>query len=202
MPRLLVGQLVAVMFIFLTTGMSDPKPTISKAPLTADEVQIYRVVLDSYVAGEKSSWALNIANVTDPLDGAEAKAGGCFRGLELDGSKIDDAATIVHHIDTNSFPGRNVRVVDPREQLKTVEKNDPQTTIFKEGKPVDAAVKGAFETGLFSFSEIVFDKSHAHAVVSYGFYCGGLCGHGRTLVLEKNKDGWKIKNRECSGWIS
>jgi hypothetical protein len=41
-------------------------------------------------------------------------------------------------------------------------------------KQVDDSVKRAFETGLFTLTEIIFDKQHRRAVVAYSFVCGGL----------------------------
>ncbi len=63
---------------------------------------------------------------------------------------------------------------------------------------LDDSVKKAFETGLFTLSEIVFDKQHRRAVVAYSFVCGGLCGNGNTLVLKKIGQRWKISKR-CGG---
>jgi hypothetical protein len=69
--------------------------------------------------------------------------------------------------------------VDPEQQESKVKQNDPQNLIKKaidEREPVtdgqlDKSLKLAFSTGLFSLSEIVFDKGHRHAFVSYSFVC-------------------------------
>lgn len=66
---------------------------------------------------------------------------------------------------------------------------------------LDQSVKQAFRTGLFTLSEIAFDKEHRRAVVSYSFVCGMLCGHGNTMVLKKLGQNWKIAKR-CGGWVS
>jgi len=85
-------------------------------------------------------------------------------------------------------------------QQKEVEENDPSTSI-RRGSSVHSAVENGFAHGYAWLSEIRFDKSHTHAVVSYGFRCGGLCGNGETVVLEKTNGEWKFKS-QCSGWIS
>jgi hypothetical protein len=77
-----------------------------------------------------------------------------------------------------------------------------QNKTMRKGKSVEKAVKEAFANGLFSMSEIAFDKSHRHAVVAYRFWCGALCGNGRTLVFEKAGNEWKNTERKCGGWIS
>jgi hypothetical protein len=66
---------------------------------------------------------------------------------------------------------------------------------------VDQSLKRAFGSALFELSEIVFDKEHRRAVVSYSFVCGELCGNGSTLVLNKVGQGWKVAKR-CGGWVS
>ena len=61
--------------------------------------------------------------------------------------------------------------------------------------------KPAFPTGLFTFSEIVFNKQHTRAILQYSFVCGGLCGNGDTVVLKKANGKWKITGH-CRRWIS
>jgi hypothetical protein len=94
-----------------------------------------------------------------------------------------------------------MKLVDPRVQSGIVRSNDPSNTI-RDGKPVKDAVEAAFASGLFSMSEIAFDKEHHFAVVRYSFWCGSLCGHGSTLVFEKVNGEWRNANRLCGGWIS
>jgi hypothetical protein len=73
---------------------------------------------------------------------------------------------------------------------------------MRHGRPVDNAVSNAFAHGLFSMSEIVFDRGHLHAIVMYGFHCGLLCGNGATLVLDKVSGEWKVRDLACGGWVS
>jgi hypothetical protein len=91
--------------------------------------------------------------------------------------------------------------VDADEQSTLVTKNDPGNSI-RNGKSVETAVAEAFATGLFSLSEIDFDREHRHAIVSYTFECGMLCGSGRTLVFEKVGKEWRRTDLECGGWVS
>jgi hypothetical protein len=76
---------------------------------------------------------------------------------------------------------KRVVLVDPDRQQETIKENDPQNLMKKaiddrqkitEGQ-LDRSIKSAFDSGLFTLSEIVFDKEHLHAVVSYSFVCGG-----------------------------
>ena len=105
----------------------------------------------------------------------------------------------------------NARIVlvDPNRQEKTIKENDPQNLVKKAvddhekvtDEQVDQSVKQAVETGLFTLSEIFFDKEHRRAVVAYSFVCGMLCGNGNTLVLKKVGQYWRV-TRRCGGWVS
>lgn len=96
---------------------------------------------------------------------------------------------------------RNIKLVATDAQLRKATNTDPERGIAK-GKSVNDAVEAGFENGLFSLSEVAFDKDHHYAVVSYKFWCGLLCGSGATLVFEKVGDEWKRTERQCGGWIS
>ncbi len=57
---------------------------------------------------------------------------------------------------------------------------------------LDRSIKSAFDSGLFTLSEIVFDKEHLHAVVGYSFVCGG------TAILWFSKgsnDSWNVTKK-------
>jgi hypothetical protein len=106
-----------------------------------------------------------------------------------------------HDLPSDVLARKSMRLVDPSKQAKIVHANDPNKTI-RGSKSVDKAVKDAFTTGLFSMSEIAFDKELRHAAVSYSFWCGSLCGHGATLIFEKIGNEWKKTDRHCGSWIS
>ena len=93
-----------------------------------------------------------------------------------------------------------IRLVDDEAQEKEIEKRDPGKAI-REGRSVDDAVKDGFAHGKAWFSEILFDKTHTHAVIFYGFHCGRLCGNGGTAILEKKDGIWNFKS-QCSMWMS
>src|SRR5207249_7198378 len=54
--------------------------------------------------------------------------------------------------------------------------------------------------GALSLKEIVFDKSHTHALVGFGVRCGLDCGWGQTLVLEEQAGTWRATKRICGEW--
>lgn len=201
-----LGQIpLTLLFMALALGVNhakQPKPRLSKDPLTPEQVAIYRAVLAQYV-GKDSSAALNIANRTEPfgshLPGGEDE---CSKGLPME---TVTQPPIVHDLSPAVALGPNMVLVDPKRQAKLVRKNDPDNLLHQHKAISDSelhdSVAQAFSTGLFTFSEILFDKSHEHALLSYSFWCGGLCGHGKTLMMKKSEGKW-ITDRECSSWIS
>jgi hypothetical protein len=198
--RKLLALLVA-MFSVAGVAQDEPKPILSAKPLTAEQVAVYRAVLADYLK-DGDDRSLNIANKTEPLDPS-----GC-----IDGRKQTAPSRVlleIHTLDPSVILGFKVVLVDPDKQTALVKENDPGKLIKKvidqheevSDKQLEDSVDRAFSTGLFTLSEIAFDKEHRRAVVAYSFVCGGLCGHGNTLVLTKVKDKWKIK-KTCDGWIS
>ena len=184
----------------------EPKPVISKDPLTADQVAVYRAVLADYKKGENSP--LNLADTTKPFrlnDFQDEKT--CLKSasIQLDATRTN----VVHRLSPAVALNSKVFLVDPNRQSKTVKKNDPGNLIkgaIEDYKPLsdkelEESVKQAFATGLFTFSEIAFNKQHTRAALWYSFYCGGLCGHGNTVVLKQVNGKWKMSKR-CGGWIS
>ncbi len=167
--------------------------------LGADEVAIYRAVLRDYASNPSEQ--LNVSVRTFPLGPSHRGLSDdeCLKGIQLENLSI--ASSSFHNLPPEVLVRKGMRLVDQNQQAKTVHANDPSKTIG-EGKSVDKAVRDAFATGLFSMSEIAFDKEHRHAVVSYSFRCGSLCGHGAMLIFEKIGNEWKKTDRHCGSWIS
>jgi hypothetical protein len=100
-------------------------------------------------------------------------------------------------------------LVDPDRQERKIEESDPQKLMKRAiddgekvtDKQLKDSLKDAFVSGLFTLTEIMFDKQHRSAVVAYSFVCGGLCGHGNTLIMKKVGQEWRVSKR-CGGWIS
>lgn len=55
--------------------------------------------------------------------------------------------------------------------------------------------------GYNTISRPGFDAARRNAVVATGTICGGRCGQGRLIVLEKTAAGWRIANR-VDTWVS
>ena len=153
---------------------NGPKPKVSDAPLTTEQIAVYRAVLGVYLKG--SDRVLNLANVTDSLDVADTA---CVRGLDAQVTK--GSASIVHRIAPSFVADTKIVLVDSDRQQATIKDNDPQNLMRKAiddhqkitDEQLDRSIKSAFDTGLFTLSEIAFDREHRRAVVSYSFVCGG-----------------------------
>jgi hypothetical protein len=185
----------------LAAGQDAPeaKQKVSNKPLSVEQLAVYRVVLSSWMAQEMP--ALNLAVQTVPLgDTSPSGDDSCSKGLDLEPA----SPTVVHRFRPQDLaqlgPARTLTLVDPDRQRKEVRDNDPEKTIG-DGRSIEDAVRNGFAHGLATLSEIRFDKQHKHAIVSYGFYCGSLCGNGGALVLEKIDGVWQRKSR-CDEWIS
>lgn len=177
---------------------SDAKPKLSEKPLSAEQLSIYRSVLGNWMESELSTVNLSIQMVSldsnGPFDDGE-----CAKGLDLEPVQPG----VIHRFrvqDLAQLESKNIVLVDPDRQRKEVADNDPERTIH-DGKTVEEAVNNGFAHGLVTLSEIRFTKDHKLAIVSYGFFCGSLCGNGGTVVLEKTDAGWRRKTR-CGDWVS
>ena len=181
-----------------------PKAKVSSDPLTEEQIAVYRTVFDSYSNGSNAT--LNVADQTETLDLSEDKD--CLKGIDLDPGNT--STSVVHRLDNRvTKMKKNIVLVNGELQQKKVEENDPQKLMKRaiDGgervteKQLDGSLREAFATGLFAFSEIAFDKRHQHAVLAYSFVCGGLCGHGNTIVLRKVGGKWK-QRKTCRSWIA
>jgi hypothetical protein len=172
---------------------------VSEKPLTAEQLAVYRVALGGWMAQEMP--ALNLAIQTVPLgDTGPTGDDSCSKELDLEPA----TPNVVHRFRQQDLaqlgPGRTLTLVDPDRQSREVRDNDPEKTVG-EGRSIEDAVRNGFSHGLATLSEIRFDKQHKHAIASYGFYCGSLCGNGGAVVLEKVDGAWRRKS-QCGDWIS
>lgn len=182
---------------------AQKQPRHDAGSLNADEVAIYRTLLEHRDSDLPPREVLYVSDRTFPLDvtsspGVDA-ACECLDGMEV--QPLVDASYSFHRLTKAILPSPSVRLVDEDHQLAVVRQNDPHNWIGR-GKSVEQAVDDAFAIGLFSISEIVFDVAHRKALVTTSFVCGGLCGSGRTRLFEKVDGVWKEMDLECGGWVS
>lgn len=200
MRRIWITAVCVGISFFAAFAGGTPKPEMSNDPLTPEQIEVYRAVLKEYLKG--SDGALNLANRTEPLDQSDKE---CFKGIGVKAASV----AIIHKVDPSLVLKTKIILVDPDQQQSTIKENDPQKLLKKAidehekvtNEQLDRSVNQAFATGLFTLSEIAFDKEHRRAVVAYSFVCGGLCGNGNTLILRKMGQVWKVVKR-CGGWVS
>ncbi len=182
--------------IALGQDSKELKPKVSDAPLSADQLAIYHAVVHEW--GSESPEGTNLSMFTSLPRGPIADSNAeCLNGHEF------ESVSMVHRIrneDLSSIAHTGFHLVDPDEHARVVIENDPQRHILNE-KDIGKAVDNGFAKGLFTFSEVRFDKTHEFAVVSFSFWCGSLCGHGQTWVLKKTDGNWR-KIKTCGVWIS
>lgn len=194
---LLIFGLAALSF----AQSEDINPKLSKNPLTAEQVAVYQTFLRSYANGSDN--VLHVADTTEWLDISNVKLDAdcsqSFGQMEFDNPKQTDP--IVHMLDPNLAVVGHIALVDSAGQAEKVKQNDPSKTM-SEGKSVDRAVNDAFASGLLTLSEIVFDKNHSKAVMSYSFFCGKLCGNGAVVLLKRVGRKWRVTKQSCGEWVS
>jgi hypothetical protein len=177
------------------------KKTKSAMSLGTDEIAIYKAVIKQWNARVHSPLMVSSETFPIELTSPTIDLSNCSCLKDIPAESLIGASRSFHKLAPNVLVGENVRLVNPTQQARLVSSNDPSTTIGKR-KPVHDAVHEAFSTGLFSMSEIAFDDEHRHALVTYSYHCGLLCGSGATLVFEKVDGEWEKSHRECGGWIS
>jgi len=189
--------IIAILLVLGISLKSAPKekPTLSKTPLTAEALEIYGTFLDSYLH-PNSDGEMNLSDMTAPLSfSGPGDDSSCLHGIVL--VNLAEAAQTIHLFGPEIARGRAIQIVN----RKTHKVKDPGDAI-KKGSAVDSAVREGFATGVFTLSEIAFDKTQRVAVFKFSFYCGSLCGQGGTIVFEKVGDKWVQSKRQCSSWVS
>jgi hypothetical protein len=190
----------------------DAKPKVSETPLTAEQLAVYRAVLSIAFGGDTTcnkqgecmhlsilygEGGVNLSDQTTAIDHLDAKD--CLKNLSIE-KKLP---LEIHHFrmeDVANLGSMKIRLVDPDQRMKWIHEHNPDDA-RREGRTAKAVVEDGFERGLTTLSEIQFDESHTHAIVSISYVCGGLCGDGATMLMEKKGDVWARK-KECGGWIS
>jgi hypothetical protein len=194
MKRSILVFVISLLVGIWGTAANKNKSTLSKTPLTAEEMELYGIFLDSFVG--KGKGAVNFSEKTFPLAfDVPDNEGSCIEGIRL--KSLVEAGQTIHMVEASIADGRAIHLVDPsKHKLK-----DPGKAIEK-GDSVGNAVAAGFQAGLLSVSEIAFDEAHHFAVFKFSFICGSLCGRGGTLVFEKIDGRWKQSNRACPSWIA
>jgi hypothetical protein len=172
--------------LVLVTAVQDSaaRTQVSREELTPEQISIYRVVLKDYLKG--AGQPLNVSYWTRELDPSAPLFGKeCVRDLNL----VRPVAKVVHRLDSRIATSPTISLIDGELKKKRIREEEAQD------------IARSSDNGILTLSEIVFDRNHRYAVVSYSYYCGTLCGQGSTLILKKSGEEWKTTGG-CGSWIS
>ena len=138
-----------------------------------------------------------LANQTAPFVPSDLPEGSfCVQGLELEDQF--SAQKVRHRFGVEITKGRDLLLVDPIEQAKSLQQREA-TLKNKSGGSKEELAKisesVASDYGFLVLTEIVFDKSRRFAVLKYLYFCGTHCDYGATFVMEKVGTSWTEKTR-------
>jgi hypothetical protein len=176
---------------------TPPEDSKEGSGLGVDEIAIYNAVLKRWNS-KSSKQLLRVSNRTTPLDQNISDCE-CLKGINIE--SVEKATRSFHLLTRDALTSKAIRLVDAEEQSQIMQANDPHNLMTK-GVSVRSALEEAFANGLFTLSEIAFDKTNQRAIVSYSFVCGSLCGTGGVWSFEKVDGVWKKSDLVCSGWMS
>lgn len=154
------------------------------------KMEVYRAFVSAYAEGDR----VNLANVTTRFDAETDGVIACAPTVL--------ATTLVSRLfrtttlSQSDFQISALHVVDPEEQAMLVQTHDPDINIFSEDD-IDRAVADAFEAGILQVSEVGFDITGQHAMLTFSFTCGRLCGHGGAALFDRVGDRWVWSERRC-----
>jgi hypothetical protein len=210
MAMRIIYSILLFSFSLFCTALPSEEPTLSKEPLTNEEIAIYREVLQHIQEMEeaKLDHQINLADRTEPIDQAAVFNDQCLRGnpMEVKGKFVPaegpiitfpkpgkNALLIIHKFDASVLSNLKAVLVDLDRQRKKVDAiKVPDRT------PEDFTGPNC-QAGLFTLSEILFDEGRQYAAVHYSVYCGKRVGYGATEILKKDGGKWKIF-RACNVW--
>ncbi len=187
MPSLLLASILA----------SGCQPVLSDSPMTEDQLTVYRSFLDLF---SSLPWH-NLANRTAPFDlRGVSEDNACLRGIEFENLRM--SRRTIHAFSPEITKGRELKLVDPLEQAKILQREDVSPDGQK-GQSKEESDRIMSKFGFLELSEIAFDKKHQFAVLRFRFFCGSRCKTSETLVMEKVGNEWSNKTRRaCAAFIN
>lgn len=200
--RQLFYGLACMALLLAPAGHDRVVPIIVRTP-TAEEIAIYRIVLQSFL--EKSKQPLNLVDRVFALDAVPLVPDtDGIKGSDMRSRKIRN----VLHLDAAVTQGMPVTLVDSDHFNRPAREDAPgiipQKATHIHHRLTDTRKKTARPTlpsALLSLSTIVFDPTHKTAVVAYRFVCGALCGDGGMFVLQRSSSSWEILHKNIE-WVS
>jgi hypothetical protein len=174
-------------------GPSAQQPRFVKAPLTADQQQVYADFIESM----SSSKRFRIVSATTyPFDiSVLDKNAPCLKDLKLQDPK--NAQKTIHLLDPDILRKNPVRLVNADEEAGILRRKDAEAAAHPNAK--EASIDDV-DPGVLELSEIVFDKSRHFAVLKFVYRAGSHSNIADILVLEKLDSHWVGTARRPCKW--
>lgn len=146
-----------------------------------DQIAVYSFILKSYQTLLKPTYrdmlskAFYLEDKTEPLDMRELRRGrGCLNGIDLESVPKEKIPT-VHRLAQQRWLPSYVRSAS---RVKCLDSRPAKSEICWRSE------------GVLSLTEILFDRSHTHALVGFSVGCGMQCGWGELVILQKRDGHW------------
>jgi hypothetical protein len=182
--RLISSSLIIYLVLLLNTICSAEasKPELSKEPLTEEQVLVYRAFIENMLTNSTLELPIHLVNQTDPIVLSSFLSNQeCAKGLLLE--EATDSAHVSHKLPEGMILNLKIVLVDPVKQRGRPEKDNSANRVLDDEM-------------YLTLSEILFDKDHQHAVVSYIFESDGIVGAVQTQIFKKSGDKWKF-DKQC-----
>jgi len=184
MLRFSITAVSAILLCCPCVAAPDKIHHYATTELSHDQIAVYSFILKSYRTLLKPTYrdmltkTLYLEDDTDPLDLSELKPGqGCLKGIELEATPPEKIPTVHRLLGQKWLPP----YVRSASGVKCID-----------SPPSGSRICWRTEAGL-TITEIVFDKSHTHAIVGFTVGCGMQCGWGQIVLLEKVNRHWHRK---------
>lgn len=220
MMQIIHTLLLAMLTMFSATGCvniahqesasSGEQLSASINPSADEEYSVYSAYLRSQeLRGDAKLLVIQEGTSGCPMyedESTRAKFGGkeSFRQLVKKRFREAEQATLDDYLDNNKTPGKLLSKFDL--PIKYVITSDadiappfPKGELDRAWKKFYAKYPGS--TGILFFSKAGFNSKMTQAFIYAGRQCGGLCGLGKYILLEKKGSAWAIKN-EMQLWVS
>jgi hypothetical protein len=113
----------------VSRGTAKEKPSKALAPVSADEISIYKAVLQQF--SSKEAVILHISATSYPLQPDSPVTGlsdfDCLKGIKLE--NLVEATHSYHDLPPDVLVRKGMTLVDPNRQSKIVHSNDPSNAI-------------------------------------------------------------------------
>jgi hypothetical protein len=212
-----VRKTIAIAFLSLAVGLSGcnrgHKPVAPAADLTPDEYNLFSAYVADLQGGKdkghdsKQVVKLIVFNMTQSGDDdLLPDENGHPVPWEKTAESLRKKAPALQQKTMDSFRTANFQQAFIHRSFRfpidyeLVDSTQLDSTFKKNGGGWNAYYK-LYGSGMVTWSRIGFNADGTQALFYESYRCGGLCGTGRYIVMEKRNGGWVIGNDNVV-WVS